>query len=130
MSQIGAAIEPAAIAGSTIPSIVEVLLTRTKQLRTDTEARPAGIRWAAGKPMRGRIRGNWEAEDRAPRQAPWTAGVVSSLAGAIEDLVVPMAWGEAVAMGRVVVEIALVTAVFLQEVGQGEEAPSEAAPVE
>ena len=73
--------------------------------------------------MRGRTRGNWEAEDRAPRQAPWTAG-------AIEDPVVPVAWGEAVAMGRVVVQIVLVTAAFLQEVGQEEEAPSVAAPVD
>ena len=73
--------------------------------------------------MRGRTRGNWEAEDRAPRPATWTAG-------AIEDPVVPVASGQAVAMGLVVVEIALVTAVFLQEVAQGEEAPSEAAPVE
>src|SRR5215471_14579299 len=44
MFQIGAVIEPGATAGSTIPSIVEVLLTRTKQLRTDTEAPPAVIR--------------------------------------------------------------------------------------
>ena|SRR5215468_1597108 len=123
MFRIGAAIEPGATAGSTILSIVEALPTRTKQLRTDTEARPAGIRWAAGKPMRGRTRGNWEAEGRAPRQAPWTAG-------AIEDPVVPVAWGQAVAMGRVVVEIVLVTAAFLQEVGQGEETPLVAAPVD
>jgi hypothetical protein len=45
--------------------------------------------------------------------------------------VVPVAWEQAVVMGRVVVEIASVTAAFLQEVGQGEaEAPSVAAPVE
>src|SRR5262245_38318820 len=99
MFQIGAAIELGATAGSTIRSIVEVLLTPTKQQRTDTEARPAGIRWAAGKPMRGRTRGYREAEDRAPRQATWTAVVVSSLAGATEDPLVPVAWGQAAVMG-------------------------------
>jgi len=73
--------------------------------------------------MRGRTRANWEAEDRAPRQAPWTAG-------AIEDPVVPVVSGQAVAMGRVVVQIVLVTAAFLQEVGRGEETPLVAALVD
>src|SRR6516225_2107002 len=111
MSQIGAAIEPAAIAGSTIPSIVEELLTPTAQRRTDSEVRPEVIRWAAGRPVRGRTKDNGKVEDRVRRQARWTA------VRAIVVRVGQVAWRQGVAT---VVEIASVTAAFLQEVGPGE----------
>ena len=57
-------------------------------------ARPAETPWEADKPMRGRTRGNWEAEGRAHRQVLWIAVAASNPAQAIEELAGRTVWGQ------------------------------------
>ena len=80
-------------------------------------ARPEETPWEADKPMRGRIRGNWEAEGRVPRRAPWIAVAASSPEQAIEEMVGRTAWRQ-IAVGAVgAVGIASATVASPLEVG-------------
>jgi hypothetical protein len=81
---------------------------------------------AAGKPMRGRTKGNWEAGARGRRRTPWTAVAASSPVRATKHAVAQIA--REIVAG--VAEIASAIAAFPQVAGRGEEELLVAAPVD